>query len=347
MTEKLLEVRNLGTTFSTDRGPLRAVADVSFSMDPGETVCLVGESGCGKSVTSLSIMRLLPDNAENAGEVLFEGVDLLSLGEREMRGVRGNTMSMVFQEPMTSLNPVLKIGDQVIEGVRVHQGLGAKEARAKALAMLEEVGVPRPESMLDEYPHMLSGGQRQRVMIAMALSSRPKLLIADEPTTALDVTIQAQILELMRRLARENGTATILITHDIGVVAEMADRVVMMYAGQVVEETDVVTLFERPRHPYTIGLMKSIPHVTNARDTKLESIPGTVPSLAHMPEVGCRFADRCPFVMDRCRTEDPALEQVDDREHHLVRCFLYDGKSDRSGVDAQSANVSVGAGVAA
>jgi peptide/nickel transport system ATP-binding protein len=319
-----LQVRGIRTTFGSDAGSVVAVDDVSFDVERGETICLVGESGSGKSVTALSIMGLLPSGGRvSDGEILFEGRNLLDLSEPEMRAHRGNSLAMIFQEPMTSLNPVLTIGDQLTETLLLHLGLSRQEAAARAVELLELVGVPRAAQIVKDYPHRLSGGMRQRVMIAMALSCSPVLLVADEPTTALDVTIQAQILTLMKKLAEASRTATILITHDLGVVAEMADKVAVMYAGQVVEEADVFELFDHPRHPYTVGLMKSIPHLGADDDARLESIPGSVPSLANMPS-GCRFQDRCPSVMDRCRTERPELSETSTDRKHLVRCFLYE-----------------------
>ena len=320
----LLRVDNLKTEFRTDQGPATAVDEVSFSLTAGETLCLVGESGSGKSVTALSIMGLLADNGRIAGgQVVFEGQDLVTLPDSRLRTVRGNSMAMIFQEPMTSLNPVLTIGDQLAETMVLHLGLTKKQAGARAVDLLQKVGIPRARDVVDDYPHRLSGGMRQRVMIAMALSCRPKLIIADEPTTALDVTIQAQILRLMRELSAETGTATIFITHDLGVVAEMADRVAVMYAGQVVEETDVYTLFDQPKHPYTVALLKSIPHITTPAGDRLTPISGSVPSLLHLP-TGCRFRERCPQAMDRCTTELPALRPLNAPNAHSVRCWLYD-----------------------
>ncbi|MFT8319245.1 MAG: ABC transporter ATP-binding protein [Sporolactobacillus sp.] len=321
---ELLKVDKIKTEFQTDKGPITSVDEVSFDLNEGETICLVGESGCGKSVTSLSIMRLLDKNgAVTNGSIVFNGKDLVNISEAEMRKVRGNEISMIFQEPMTSLNPVLTIGDQLAEGIRLHMGYSKKKARDYAVEMLKKVGIPRAEAIISEYPHRLSGGMRQRVMIAMALSCKPKLLIADEPTTALDVTIQAQILKLMKALREDSKTAILLITHDLGVVAEMADKVVVMYAGQVVEETDVFTLFDNPKHPYTLGLMKSIPHITNPDDMRLDSIPGSVPSARNMPK-GCRFCARCPYAMERCKTEQPELRSIEDKQSHSLRCFLYE-----------------------
>jgi peptide/nickel transport system ATP-binding protein len=321
---ELLKVDKIKTQFQTEKGPVTSVDEVSFDLKEGETICLVGESGCGKSVTSLSIMHLLDRNGSvTEGSILFEGKDLAKATEADMRKIRGNNISMIFQEPMTSLNPVLTIGDQLTEGIRLHMKYSKTEARKYAIDMLKKVGIPRAEGIIEEYPHKLSGGMRQRVMIAMALSCRPKLLIADEPTTALDVTIQAQILNLMKKLREESNTAIILITHDLGVVAEMADKVAVMYAGQVVEETDVYTLFDNPKHPYTLGLMKSIPHITNPDDMRLDSIPGSVPSVHNMPK-GCRFYDRCPHAMKRCLEEKPLLKPIEDKQSHSIRCFLYE-----------------------
>lgn len=308
MGDQLLEIRNLETQFMTDRGLIRSVDGVSLHVDAGETLGIVGESGCGKSVTSLSIMRLVPSPPGHiaGGEILFRGQDLLALSEEDMRRVRGNSIAMIYQEPMTSLNPVLTVGRQIAEVASLHQGLGRQEAMDRAVDMLRLVGIPLPEQRAAAYPHQLSGGMRQRVMIAMALCCTPQLLVADEPTTALDVTVQAQILDLLRRLKREFGMAIMLITHDLGVVAEMCERVVVMYAGRVVEEADVFSLFARPLHPYTEGLLASIPRLDDERET-LHAIPGVVPDPLARPS-GCRFATRCAYVMDRCRREDPPLE---------------------------------------
>jgi peptide/nickel transport system ATP-binding protein/oligopeptide transport system ATP-binding protein len=294
MTEPLLELKDLNVAFDTERGQIRPVRDVSFSVYPGQTVALVGESGCGKSVTALSILRLIPQPPGRVlgGQILFEGRDLLSLTEPEMRRVRGKEIAMIFQEPMTSLNPVYTIGDQIIEAVTLHQGVRAREAREIAEQSLADVGISDPHRRIDEYPHQMSGGMRQRVMIAMALSCRPKLLIADEPTTALDVTIQAQILELLRKLQRERGMSILLITHDLGVVAENADTVGVMYASRIVEFATVEDLFDRPQHPYTEGLFRSIPKLGQDVD-RLETIPGMVPAPTRFPS-GCKFHPRCP-----------------------------------------------------
>ena len=308
----LLEVDGLQTHFFTRDGIVRAVDGVSFSVAPGETLAVVGESGCGKSVTSLSILRLIasPPGRIVAGRVVFQGRDLLGLSEDEMRAVRGNAISMIFQEPMTSLNPALTVGRQIAESLVLHRGLSQHDAMAKAVEMLRKVRMPEPERRVRQYPHELSGGMRQRVMIAMALACGPKLLIADEPTTALDVTIQAQILELMRELGRETGAAIILITHDLGVVAEMAQRVVVMYAGRKVEEAPVDELFARPRHPYTRGLLGSMPHLGDSArgegGKRLVEIPGMVPSLKD-EQPGCLFAPRCPNAIPRCSQEAPPL----------------------------------------
>jgi len=320
MTEKLVEIRDLRTHFYTEDGIVPAVDGVNLYIKRGETLGVVGESGCGKSVTSLSIMRLIPNPPGKivGGEILFEGEDLLKKSEAAMRKIRGNEISMIFQEPMTSLNPVYTIGDQLTEAIQLHQGLSRKDALAKAIEMLRLVGIPLPERRVKEYPHQLSGGMRQRVMIAMALSCNPKLLIADEPTTALDVTIQAQILELMKRLKKELGMAIMLITHDLGVVAEMCERVVVMYGGKVVEEADVVSLFKNPLHPYTEGLLRSIPRMDQETE-KLHVIEGVVPNPLHMPK-GCRFHPRCPYATDKCREAQPELEQV--APGRFVACFL-------------------------
>jgi len=318
--ERLLEVTDLRTYFYTSEGVIPAVDGVTFYIGKGETVGMVGESGCGKSVTSLSVMRLIPcpPGKIKSGEILFEGKNLLKKSEAEMRRIRGNHISMIFQEPMTSLNPVYTIGDQICEAIELHQGLSKKESLEKAIEMLRMVGIPLPERRVREYPHQMSGGMRQRVMIAMALSCNPKLLIADEPTTALDVTIQAQILELMKKLKRELGMAILIITHDLGVVAEMAERVVVMYAGKIVEESDVRTLFSSPLHPYTSGLLASIPRLDKPA-SRLHVIEGGVPNLLNLPP-GCRFHPRCPHVMDVCKHEEPPLVEL--RGGRKVACWL-------------------------
>jgi oligopeptide/dipeptide ABC transporter ATP-binding protein len=313
----LLEVRDLRTTFATDEGAVPAVDGVSFEVDAGRTLAIVGESGCGKSVTSLSVMGLVAAPGRVEGSIRFEGRELVDLRERDWQDLRGNGMAMIFQEPMTSLNPAFTVGDQIAEGLRRHRGLDRAQAMARALEMLRRVRIPAPEQRLHEHPHRLSGGMRQRVMIAMALACEPRLLIADEPTTALDVTIQAQILDLLRTLQRETGTAIVLITHDLGVVAEMADEVAVMYAGRIVERAPVAELFRRPEHPYTVGLLGAIPRL-HGEQTRLASIDGQVPSpLRRLP--GCRFAERCPFVAARCREAVPALSMVHERHH--VACW--------------------------
>jgi peptide/nickel transport system ATP-binding protein len=307
----LLEVENLQTHFRTPDGVNRAVDGVSFHVDEGETLAIVGESGCGKSVTANSILRLIPEPPGRiAGVIRFQGTDLLKLSERAMRAIRGNDISMIFQEPMTSLNPVLTVGRQLGETLRLHQGLDKRAAEGRAIDMLALVGIPEPRRRVREYPHQMSGGMRQRVMIAMALACNPKLLIADEPTTALDVTIQAQILELMADLKRKVGAAIVLITHDLGVVAEVAERVMVMYAGRKVEEAPVAKLFRSPRHPYTQGLLGAVPKLGSSltgTDTKLAEIPGQVPSLKERI-AGCVFASRCALATEMCRQLAPALE---------------------------------------
>jgi peptide/nickel transport system ATP-binding protein len=318
----LLEVENLQTHFGTPDGVVRAVEGLSFHIDAGETLAIVGESGCGKSVTSMSILRLIATPPGRiAGAIRFMGRDLLAVSEPEMRQIRGNDISMIFQEPMTSLNPVLTIGRQIGETFELHQGMNGREAEARAVDMLTLVGIPAPERRVKEYPHQLSGGMRQRVMIAMALSCNPKLLIADEPTTALDVTIQAQILDLMRDLKTRLDSAILLITHDLGVVAEMAQRVVVMYAGRKVEEASVRDIFARPLHPYTRGLIGAVPRLGSSLveggRTKLAEIPGLVPSL-RQPIVGCAFAGRCELVTDLCRMIAPAVEAK--APGHWVAC---------------------------
>ena len=338
----LLEVDDLTTYFFTRDGVVRAVDGVSFRVGRGETLAIVGESGCGKSVTSLSIMRLIasPPGRTVRGRVLFEGRDLLQLPEPEMRKVRGDAISMIFQEPMTSLNPVLTIGHQVAEALVVHRGLSKEQAAQRMIELLRLVKMPEAERRASQYPHQLSGGMRQRVMIAMALACEPRLLIADEPTTALDVTIQAQILELMRELQQKTGAAIVLITHDLGVVAEMAERVVVMYAGRKVEEATVLELFAHPRHPYTRGLLLSIPKLgarncEEGRRTRLAEIAGTVPSLSE-PIVGCAFAPRCRYAVARCRSESPPLEEkaID----HLAACW----ESDRLVAERDDAAATIG-----
>lgn len=322
-SDLLIEVKNLKTVFFTNSGLFKAVDDLSFSVKRGETLAIVGESGCGKSVTALSLMRLVPDPPGRivGGSVSLEGTDLLALDEAEMRKIRGNRISMIFQEPMTSLNPVMRIGDQIVEAVRLHRNLSAKQAGDIAIEMLRLVRIPEPARRAREYPHQLSGGMRQRAMIAMALACRPALLIADEPTTALDVTIQAQILALILDLQKELGTGLVLITHDLGVVAQTAQRVIVMYAGRKVEEASVEALFAAPKHPYTRGLMASIPAVPSpgvVAPERLNEIPGTVPSLVRLPK-GCAFAPRCPLAVKRCEAEYPPL--ADWGGGHLAACW--------------------------
>lgn len=314
---KLLEVNGLTTSFAGDFGDKVSVDHVSFSVEEGETVCIVGESGCGKSVTSLSIMRLLgKGGAVVDGSVLFDGKDLLGMEEKELDELRGNEITMVFQDPLTSLNPVFTIGNQMTESIRIHMGLGKKEAKERAVALLKRVGLPEAESIMKKYAHMLSGGMRQRVMIAMALSCNPRLLIADEPTTALDVTIQAQIMQLIRNLQKEIGMAVILITHDIGLVAQMADRVLVMYAGQIIEQASVMELFARPAHPYTKALLATVPGILDEEGKKLASIPGLVPENYDWM-TGCRFAERCPYATEACGN-DPAETEI--APGHMVKC---------------------------
>ncbi|RLE08575.1 ABC transporter ATP-binding protein [Candidatus Aerophobetes bacterium] len=319
--KELLRVKDLKTYFFTHEGIVRAVDGVSFEINKGETLGLVGESGCGKSVTALSIMRLVPNPPGKIinGEIYFEGKNLLELDEKEMRRIRGKKISMIFQEPMTSLDPVFTIGHEIMEAIQLHQGLKKEEARQRAIEALRIVGMPDPERRMDEYPHELSGGMRQRAMIAMALSCNPTLLIADEPTTALDVTIQAQILRLIDELKDKFGASVILITHDLGVIAEMCDYVAVMYAGHIVEYTNVDTLFSSPLHPYTKGLNRSIPRL-DVESERLEIIKGSVPNLLNVPS-GCPFHPRCDFCEERCVKEMPKLMEVED--HHLVRCHLF------------------------
>jgi peptide/nickel transport system ATP-binding protein len=319
--DPILRVEGLRTEFATGDGPPAvAVNDLSFEVNRGETLCIVGESGCGKSLTALSILRLLPRpyGRIGAGRVLLDGEDLVRVSEAEIREIRGRTVSMIFQEPMTSLNPVLSIGRQIAETVMVHEGLSWQACTDRALEMLRQVRIPEPERRLREYPHQLSGGMRQRVMIAMALACRPRVLLADEPTTALDVTIQAQILDLIRDLQRETGTAVVLITHDLGVVAEMADRVLVMYAGSKVEEGTAEEIFDAPTHPYTRGLMGAMPHLGGGHGARLNEIPGVVPALNARP-AGCTFAPRCGLATSRCHAETPPLRRMDGT--HTVACW--------------------------
>ncbi|MGO1058578.1 ABC transporter ATP-binding protein [Planococcus sp. FY231025] len=320
--QNLLEIDGLRTTFATENGPVTAVDGVSFSIAPGETLGVVGESGCGKSVTAESIMRLLNEKSTSyEGAVNFKGENLLALSEQKMRDIRGNEVSMIFQDAMTSLNPVYTIGNQISESIMIHQKLNAKQAMEKSIEMLRLTGIPSPEKRVHEYPHEISGGMRQRVMIAMALSCKPSLLIADEPTTALDVTIQAQIIDLINDLKEESNMSVMMITHDLGVVAEVCTRVVVMYLGQVIEEADVDTLFSKPLHPYTKGLIKSIPRIDGDRTQKLHMIPGTVPSLSNIPK-GCRFAPRCAFADEKCLNEAPVLEAANASQK--VRCWHFE-----------------------
>ena len=323
--ERLLAVNDLKTYFDTDEGTVKAVDGVSFHIDKGETLAVVGESGSGKSVTSLSIMRLIPmpPGRMAGGEILFNGENLLNKSERDMRRIRGNDISMIFQEPMTSLNPVYTVGDQIAEAIELHQDKSRNKAMKMATEMLELVGIPEPAKRVKNYPHQMSGGMRQRVMIAMALSCGPQLLIADEPTTALDVTIQAQILDLMRKLQNEIGMSILFITHDLGVVAELADRVVVMYAGRAVEEGGVHAIYEQPLMPYTMGLLNSIPRVDKAaaHQERLEAIPGNVPNPLHLPE-GCAFHTRCRYMKEACKAAIPPLE--DSGGGHTVRCIRWE-----------------------
>ncbi len=323
--EQIIEVKNLRTKFTTDEGEFFAVDNVSFSLQKGKTLGIVGESGCGKSVTSLSIMRLIQKPGRiDSGKILYHEKDLLQLSESQMQNIRGADIAMIFQEPMTSLNPVFTVGFQIDETIHTHEPkLSKKEVKNRSIELLRKVGISSPETRYLEYPHQLSGGMRQRVMIAMAMACNPQILIADEPTTALDVTIQAQILDLIRKLQKDNQTAVILITHDLGVVAEMCDEVAVMYAGQIVEYGSVEDIFYRPSHPYTKGLLDSIPHFeSNTRLEKLKTIPGMVPNLMNLPS-GCRFHDRCTFAKDQCQRQNPELRSLDDEsKQHQVSCFF-------------------------
>ena len=324
----LLEVRDLKTYFKTDDGIVKAVDSVSFSVEKGKTLGIVGESGSGKSVTCLTIMGLNPKrNTISSGEVLFKDQDLLRMSPRRLRDIRGNDIAMIFQDPMTSLNPVHRIGDQLVEAILLHQDVTKRVARARALELLKEVGIPRAERRVDDYPHQFSGGMRQRVMIAMALVNDPDLLIADEPTTALDVTTQAQILNLMNKLQQDFGSAIMIITHDLGVVAETADEVVVMYAAKVAEHGSVDAIFHRPHHPYTWGLLGSLPRL-DANVDRLVQIPGSPPSLLNPPS-GCRFHPRCPYVMDICKTTVPELTPISDDPDHVQACHLDEATKDR------------------
>ncbi|MEM7165092.1 MAG: ABC transporter ATP-binding protein [Planctomycetota bacterium] len=316
--EKIIDIRNLRTYFDTDDGVVKAVDGVNYSIAPGKTLGVVGESGCGKSVTAMSILQLIPQPPGRiaAGEIFFKGRDLTKVSSKEMRAIRGNEISVIFQEPMTSLNPVYRVGDQIAEALILHEGLSSQEARQRTIDLLDRVGIPSPGSRVDDFPHQMSGGMKQRVMIAMALACNPSLLIADEPTTALDVTIQAQILDLLRELQEDLGMSIILITHDLGVVAEMAHDVSVMYAGKVVEFASVNDLFVSPQHPYTAGLFRSLPKMGEERES-LEVIPGNVPNPLEFPS-GCKFWPRCPHASDRCRAEEPELAEV--AKDHIAAC---------------------------
>lgn len=326
MAKTLVEFKNLKTYFHTEAGVVKAVNDVSFKIKEGETVCVVGESGCGKSVTSMSLMRLVqgPIGKIEGGEILYKGKDILKFTDEEMRKIRGNEIAMIFQEPMSSLNPVFTVGSQIMEAIMLHQQCDKKVARERAIEMIKLVGIPRADEIVDAYPHELSGGMRQRIMIAMALSCNPNVLIADEPTTALDVTIQAQILDLMRKIKKELNTAILLITHDLGVVAEMADYVVVMYAGKVIEEGPVLDIFKNPTHPYTKGLLKSKP-VLGSGEERLYSIPGQVPNPIGMKD-SCYFNDRCEYCMEKCKSEIPHLRKIS--ENHKVACWLHNDEGE-------------------
>jgi len=318
--EPLLTVNNLKTQFFTQDGVVKAVNGVSFQLLPGETLGIVGESGCGKSITAMSLMRLIPTPPGKIvdGQVVFQGKDILKMNDEQIRSIRGNDIAMIFQDPMTSLNPVLTINRQISESLELHKGMNKSESRARAIELLKMVGIPNAEQRVDQYPHQFSGGMRQRVMIAMALSCDPLLLIADEPTTALDVTIQAQILDLMRKLQQERGTAVILITHDLGVVAGMSDRIQVMYAGTVVETADTYELFGNPRHPYTLGLLKSIPRLDSVKD-KLDPIRGLPPDLIDLPDM-CPFSPRCDYSEELCERKAPMLREV--KPGHRVACHF-------------------------
>ncbi|WP_110928354.1 ABC transporter ATP-binding protein [Bacillus massiliglaciei] len=321
MNRPIIEVKKLNTSFRTEEGEIPVVNSIDFHVNPGEVLGVVGESGCGKSVTSLSIMGLLPkQTGKIEGEILFNGKNIANASEALMRKIRGNEIGMIFQEPMTSLNPVFTIGEQLIESLRIHRKWDKKQARKKAVEMLKMVGLGRAEELMKEYPHQLSGGMRQRVMIAMAMICDPKLLIADEPTTALDVTIQAQILELMKKLNQDTETAIMMITHDLGVVAQMCQRIIVMYAGRIVEEGSVQTIFQNPKHPYTIGLIQSIPDMRTKKD-RLYSIPGNVPKPS-AKQLGCQFAPRCEHAMEQCLSKTPDLKDFEDGQR--VRCWLYE-----------------------
>ncbi|MFZ4451681.1 ABC transporter ATP-binding protein [Salibacterium aidingense] len=321
MNEKLLEIKDMTTVFKTDEGAFPAVNEVNLTIDEGEVLCVVGESGSGKTITSLSLMQLLPPNGEiSSGKLLFNGTDLTLYDKKGINKIRGNQISMIFQDPMSSLDPVYTCGSQISEAMAIHENTTKKDRYSRTIQLLNQVGIPHPESVYHAYPHELSGGMCQRVMIAIALSCNPNLLIADEPTTALDVTVQAQILKLLNKIKNERNMGILFITHDLGVVAEMADKVAVMYGGQIVELCDVYTLFNQPKHPYTKGLIKSVPNLKK-EDEQLYSIPGMVPSITSMPS-GCRFHPRCPISTDRCRQEEPLLEKI--TSQHEVRCWHKD-----------------------
>ncbi|NJI79688.1 ABC transporter ATP-binding protein [Clostridioides difficile] len=320
MNKTLIEVRDLKVYFHTDKGIVKSVNGVSFNINEGETIGIVGESGCGKSVTAMSLMKLLPTSKIEGGEIIFQGKDILKMNENELMGIRGNEISMIFQEPMTSLNPAFTVGNQIIEGIMLHQDLSKEESKKKVIDMIKLVEIPRAEEIYNSYPHELSGGMRQRIMIAMALSCNPKLLIADEPTTALDVTIQAQVLDIMKNIKEKLNTSIMMITHDLGVVAEMCDKVIVMYAGKVIEVADVVELFKNPKHPYTIGLLKSKPILGENKEKRLYSIPGQVPNPIGISD-SCYFSDRCEKVCDKCRTQIPPLIELN--SGHSIACWLY------------------------
>jgi oligopeptide/dipeptide ABC transporter ATP-binding protein len=342
MPERLLEVTDLRTWFHTDAGVARAVDGVSFHVDAGEVLGIVGESGCGKSVTSLSVMQLIPQppgRIMDGSSIRFRGEELMGAGERRMRDIRGNDIAMIFQEPMTSLNPVYTVGDQIGEALRLHLGVRSRQARDRSVDMLRLVGIPNPEERVDSYPHQLSGGQRQRVMIAMALSCEPDLLIADEPTTALDVTIQAQILELLAELRGRLGMAVILITHDLGVVAEVCDRVLVMYAGQVVEHGTVADIFREPRHPYTEGLLAAVPRLGHQQE-RLAVIPGAVPAPTDWP-TGCRFHPRCPYGWELCVREQPPLIAIGSEPGRVARCWLEEHPGRRTAIASRGGFVAL------
>ena len=319
--DALLDIKGLSTVFKTELGVFPAIKDVNLSLKKGETLCVVGESGSGKTITSMSLMQLLPSSGRIAsGEIIFQDTNLVKLTRGEMNKIRGKSISMIFQDPMSALDPVYTCGSQITEAIQIHEQKSKGEAKERATELLKQVGIPHPETIFDAYPHELSGGMCQRVMIAMALSCNPELLIADEPTTALDVTVQARILDLLNKIKKDLNMGILLITHDLGVVAEMADRVAVMYAGQIVEETDVLTLFKNPKHPYTKGLIKSVPPL-HQTDKTLYSIPGSVPSISSMPK-GCRFNPRCAFATDKCVEKEPELQEIDPQ--HRVKCWNLD-----------------------